>query len=103
MARYEFKASAIDVITEAENTYWDLVFSIEDLKVKKKSLERAQDLEKQVKAQVEVGTLAELEVLQAKSEVASRDEQLLNAQNLIEDSEDNLKNILNLSFDSIDG
>ncbi|MZG30280.1 MAG: TolC family protein, partial [Nitrospinae bacterium] len=64
---FEFKASVIDVITEAENTYWDLVFSIEDLKVKGKSLERAQKLEKQVKAQVEVGTLAELEILQAKS------------------------------------
>ncbi|HCG73805.1 MAG TPA: hypothetical protein DE038_10960, partial [Nitrospina sp.] len=62
---YEFKKSVIDVITEAENIYWDLVFSIEDLKVKKKSLERAQDLEKQVKAQVEVGTMAPLEVLQA--------------------------------------
>ena len=100
---FEFKASVIDVITEAENTYWDLVFSIEDLKVKKKSLERAQDLEKQVKAQVEVGTMAPLEMLQAQSEVASRDQLLLNAQDLIQDNEDNLKNILNYSFDSEQG
>ena len=100
---HQFTKKVIDILTEAENIYWDLVFSIEDLKVKTTSLQRARDLAKQVKAQVEVGTLAELEVLQAKSEVASRDEQLLNAQNLIEDSEDNLKNILNLSFDSIDG
>ena len=100
---FEFKASVIDVITEAENTYWDLVFSIEDLKVKKKSLERAQDLEKQVKAQVEVGTMAPLEMLQAQSEVASRDQLLLSAQDLIQDNEDNLKNILNYSFDSEQG
>ncbi|MZH41333.1 MAG: TolC family protein [Nitrospinae bacterium] len=100
---FEFKASVIDVITEAENTYWDLVFSIEDLKVKGKSLERAQKLEKQVKAQVEVGTLAELEILQAKSEVASRDQLLLSAQDLIQDTEDNLKNILNYSFESQQG
>ena len=97
---YEFKKSVIDVISEAENIYWDLVFSIEDLKVKKKSLERAQDLEKQVKAQVEVGTMAPLEVLQAQSEVASRDQLLLSAKDLIFDNEDNLKNILNYSFDS---
>jgi outer membrane protein TolC len=97
---YEFKGSVIDVITEAENIYWDLVLSIEDLKVKKKSLERAQDLEKQVKAQVEVGTMAPLEVLQAQSEVASRDQLLLSAQDLILDNEDNLKNILNYTFDS---
>ena len=100
---FEFKASVIDVITEAENTYWDLVFSIEDLKLKKKSLERAQDLEKQVKAQVEVGTMAPLEMLQAQSEVASRDQLLLSAQDLIQDNEDNLKNILNYSFDSEQG
>lgn len=97
---YEFKNFVIDMITEAENIYWDLVFSIEDLKVKKKSLERAQDLEKQIKAQVEVGTLAPLEVLQAKSEVASRDQLLLSAQDLILDNEDSLKNILNYTFDS---
>jgi len=97
---YEFKNSVIDVIAEAENIYWDLVFSIEDLKVKKKSLERAQDLEKQVKAQVEVGTMALLEVLQAQSEVASRDQLLLSSQDLILDNEDKLKNILNYTFDS---
>jgi outer membrane protein len=100
---HEFTEKVIDTIAEAENFYWDLVFSIEDLKVKETSLQRARDLEKQVKAQVDVGTLAELEILQAKSEVASRDEQLLNAQNLIEDNEDNLKNILNFSFDSEEG
>ena len=80
-----------------------MVFSIGDLQVKETSLQRARDLEKQVKAQVDVGTLAELEILQAKSEVASREQGLLNALNLIEDNEDSLKNILNLSFDSIDG
>lgn len=100
---HQFTEKVIDTIAEAENFYWDLVFSIEDLKVKETSLQRARDLEKQVKAQVDVGTLAELEILQAKSEVASRDEQLLNAQNLIEDNEDNLKNILNFSFDSEEG
>ena len=89
--------------TDAENIYWDLVFSIEDLKVKETSLQRARDLEKQVKAQVDVGTLAELEILQAKSDVASREERLLNAQNLIDDNGDNLKSILNFSFDSEEG
>ena len=46
-------------------------FSIEDLNVKQKSLKRAQDLEKRVRAQVKVGTVAPLDILQAQSEVAS--------------------------------
>ena len=100
---FEFKNKVIEVITEAENVYWDLVFSREDLKVQQKSVERAQDLERRVKAQVEVGTLAPLEILQAKSEVASREEAVIQARKLIQDNQDNLKNILNISFDSPEG
>jgi len=100
---FEFKNKVIEVITEAENVYWDLVFSREDLKVQQKSVQRAQDLERRVKAQVEVGTLAPLEILQAQSEVASREEAVIQARKLIQDNQDNLKNILNISFDSPDG
>ena len=100
---FDFKNKVIEVITDAENFYWDLVFSREDLKVQQKSVKRAQDLERRVKAQVEVGTLAPLEILQAKSEVASREEAVIQARKLIQDNQDNLKNILNISFDSPEG
>jgi outer membrane protein TolC len=100
---FDFKNRVIEVVTDAENVYWDLVFSLEDLKVQQKSVERAKDLERRVKAQVEVGTLAPLETLQAQSEVASREEAVIQAQKLIQDNQDNLKNILNISFDSPDG
>lgn len=100
---FEFREKVIEIITEAENIYWDLVFSIEDLKVKQKSVERAKDLERRVKAQVEVGTMAPLEILQAKSEVASREEFVLDSQKLIYDNEDKVKNIINISFESPDG
>ncbi len=97
---FDFESKVIDTITDVENVYWELVFSIEDLNVKKKSLKRAQDLEKRVRAQVKVGTVAPLDILQAQSEVASREELLLQAEDLIQDNEDNLKNILNIGFDS---
>ena len=95
---FEFKSKVIDIISDVESSYWDLVFSIDDLEVKKKSLERARDLERRVKAQVAVGIMAPIETLQAESEVASREELLLAAQDLIKDNEDNLKNILNINF-----
>ena len=103
ITNFEFEKKVIDIISEAEQTYWDLVFSIEDLKVKKKSLERAKNLENHVRAKVSVGTMAEIDTLQAKSEVASREESLLIAQDLISDNEDNLKNILNITFASPEG
>jgi outer membrane protein TolC len=100
---FEFKNKVIEVITDTENVYWDLVFSREDLKVQQKSVQRARDLERRIKAQVEVGTLAPLEILQAQSEVAAREEAVIQAGKLIQDNQDNLKNILNIPFDSPDG
>ncbi|QPJ63308.1 MAG: TolC family protein [Candidatus Nitronauta litoralis] len=103
ISEYEFKSGVIDIITNAENTYWDLVFTREDLKVKKQSVKRAQDLERRVRAQVRVGTLAPIEILQAQSEVASREEGVLLAEKAIADAEDQLKNIMNINFDSQEG
>jgi outer membrane protein TolC len=95
---YELNTIVINVISDVENIYWDFVFSLKDLEVKKKSLERAKDLERQIKSQVAVGTMAQIESLQAESDVASREESLLVAQDLIHDNEDKLKNILNFDF-----
>ena len=100
---FEFSQKVIGVISETENVYWDLVFSREDLKVQLKSVQRARDLERRVKAQVEVGTMAPLEILQAQSEVASREEFVIQARKLILDNQDKLKNILNIPFGSTEG
>ena len=85
------------------NPLWDLVFSIDDLKVKRQSIDRARELENRVKAQVDVGVLAPLDILQASSEVASREEAVLDAEKSIQDNEDKIKNIINIPFDSVDG
>ncbi len=103
ISEFEFKSKVIDIITEAENTYWDLVFTQEDLKVKRQSVHRAQDLERRIRAQVKVGTLAPIEILQAQSEVASREEAVLISEKAIADTEDQLKNIMNISFSSPEG
>ena len=100
---YELNTKIINVISDVENVYWDFVFSLKDLEVKRKSLERAKDLERQIKSQVAVGTMAQIESLQAESDVASREESLLVAQDLIHDNEDKLKNILNFDFTSDEG
>ncbi len=99
---HDFNSEVIDTISAMENVYWDLVFSIEELKVQQKSLERAQDLERRVNAQVEVGILAPLDILQAKAEVASREELLLTAEDLIQDNEDRIRSFLNMHFNGLD-
>ena len=100
---HEFKTKVIETVSEVENIYWDFVFTLGDLEVKQKSLERAKDLQRRVKAQVSVGIMAPIETLQAESEVASREEFLLSAQDSIDDNQDKLKNILNIDFSSPEG
>ena len=100
---HEFKTKVIETVSEVENTYWDFVFTLGDLEVKQKSLERAKDLQRRVKVQVLVGTMAPIETLQAEAEVASREEFLLTAQDSIDDNQDKLKNILNIDFSSPQG
>ena len=93
----ELKETAIEVINTAQTAYWELVKAIEELRVRKKSLERAEDLLKKNKIQVKVGTLAPIELLVAEEGVASQLEGVLVAENDIKDREDDLKQVMNLS------
>ena len=92
----ELKETAIEVINSVQKAYWELVKAIEELRVKRKSLERAEDLLKKNKIQVEVGTLAPIEVLVAEDGVASQLEGVIVAENNILDREDDLKKVINL-------
>ncbi len=92
----QFKKVAIDVMNLAQTSYWNLVKAIEDLTVSKISLERAKDLLKKNKIQVEIGTLAPIELVQAEEGVASQEEAVIIAENSIKDREDELKLVLNL-------
>jgi len=87
----------LDTIYNVEEAYWNLVYNIENLKVKKQSLELAQDLLAKNKREVEVGTTAPIEILSAQSEVATREADILQAEAMVENSKDLLKTIINLA------
>ncbi len=97
----ELKETAIEVINTAQTAYWELVKAIEELRVRKKSLERSEDLLKKNKIQVKVGTLAPIELLVAEEGLASQLEGVLIAENDIKDREDDLKQVMNLSNNAI--
>jgi len=94
----QLELTITDVLFELESDYWVLVASIQNLELEKKALELAKDLEERNKIEVEVGTLPPVAVTQAKSEVAFRTVNLINAENLLERSEDRLKNALVLPY-----
>lgn len=93
----QFKGALIETIYNVEETYWNLVYSIENLKVKRQSLKLAQDLLSKNKREVEVGTLAPIEILSAQAEVATREADILQAETLVKNNEDRLKTIINLA------
>jgi outer membrane protein TolC len=95
----EFKQNVMDILYQVEAHYWDLMFRIEDLISKRKSLQSAEDLEREFKIKIEAGALAPIEIYQAKAEVALRKQDVIVAESLVKRSEDELKAGLNLYED----
>ena len=93
----DFKQILLDTIQAVEDSYWNLVFSIETLEVKRQSLQLARDLLQKSQKEVEIGTLAPKEVLSAEAEVAAREADILQAETQVENDIDRLKVLINVS------
>ncbi len=96
-----FFDSVLTVISEVEQTYWELVFAREDLKVAQIALRAAEELEASNQAKAEAGVMTIVDVLQAKAAVASRLEEVLIAEKAIGDQEDQLRRLLNPSVQAL--
>ncbi len=75
-----FRQQVISTVTQIQNIYWDLVNAYEDLGVQQESLALAQKTLADNQKQVEIGTLAPIEVVRAQSEVAARQQALIVSQ-----------------------
>ncbi|MGD2246292.1 MAG: TolC family protein [Candidatus Aminicenantes bacterium] len=96
MSDSQLKQVLLDTVYSVEEAYWNLVFSIEDLRVRQQSLELARDLLRKNKKEVDVGTLAPIEILSAEAEVATREADILQAEAAVKNNEDILKTVINL-------
>jgi outer membrane protein TolC len=97
-----FQTVLMDTIYRVEEAYLYLAYSIADLDVMKQSLGLAQDLLAKNKREVEVGTLAPIEVLTAQAEVATREADILQAEVQVQNYEDQLKTLINLEEEKKD-
>ncbi|MFQ6069163.1 MAG: TolC family protein [Candidatus Aminicenantales bacterium] len=93
---YNFKALLLDTIYSVQEAYWSLVYARENLKVKEYSLKLARNLLEKNRKEVELGKLAPIEILNAESEVASREADVIQAMSQVRRSADSLRAILNL-------
>ena len=89
-----FRQQVIDTLASVVRLYWDLVSLNEDLRVKRQGLALSEKLYENNKAQVEVGTLAPIEVKRAQAEVARSRQDLANSTGLLLQQELILKTVL---------
>ena len=90
----QFEQQVMALVVQATNSYWDLVAAHEDIRVQEGALERAQSTYEDNVRQVEIGTLAPIEVVQAEQAVASGRESLINSQASLTLLEDSIKTLI---------
>jgi outer membrane protein TolC len=96
ISREDFQTQVETVIQQTSDGYWNLVESLEQLKVAEESLSLAEDLHRMNQIQVEVGTMAPLEVVTSEARVAARRQDIIRFRAQVEDNADALRRLANL-------
>ena len=86
----------LTTVNLVEQSYWNLVGARRQVEVSKSSLALAEDLLRQTKIKVEVGTVAPIEVTTAEAEVAARQESVITYTGLVGNFEDQLRRLTNV-------
>ena len=80
VANSQFAQQVIATVTQTSNDYWELVFDRENVKVQEAAVGVSQKLYSDNKKQLEIGTMAPLDVLTAESQLATDQQNLIVAQ-----------------------
>jgi outer membrane protein len=99
MSEVQFERQLIDLVAQAQRAYWDLVFAAEDIKVKQRSVDLAQKTLSDNQIQVQIGTLAPIDMVQAESEVANRRVQFVTSTYTEIQTQDQVKKLLTAQSD----
>ncbi|MEM7480363.1 MAG: TolC family protein [Acidobacteriota bacterium] len=91
-----FEQEVTSVIQQVQQAYWALVDAREQLTVAEEGLALAIELDERNRVQVDVGTLAPIELVQSEATVATRQEGIITARTAVGDAEDQLLQLLNI-------
>jgi len=94
IADLAFTQQAITTVTNTITTYWELVYARANVKVQEQAVTVSKKLYEDNKKQLEIGTMAPLDVTQAESEMASDQTNLIVAQTTQLQDELALKNYI---------
>jgi outer membrane protein TolC len=76
-----FRQQILYTVNQVENIYWVLVSAYEDVQAKQHAVEQSTKLLGDTRKQLEIGTMAPLDVVSAESTVATDKQALINSQN----------------------
>lgn len=79
-----FRQQLLYTINQVENIYWGLVGAYEDVQAKQRALDQSNRVLSDNKKQLEIGTLAPLDVVNANSQVATDQQALIASQSTLE-------------------
>jgi len=94
IADWAFTQQAITTVTNTITAYWELVFAGENVKVQQQAVTVAEKLYNDNKKQLEIGTMAPLDVTRAESELATDRQNLIVAETVELQDQQVLKNAI---------
>lgn len=95
-SREDFERLLVLTVQDVIDAYWNLVGARQQLIVAEESMKLARELHDRNRIQVEVGTMAPLELVQSEAAIAEREEGIITSQSAVGDAEDALRRLLNL-------
>jgi outer membrane protein TolC len=78
-----FRQQILYTVNQVESIYWGLVSAYEDVQAKQRALDQSTKLDADTHKQLEIGTMAPLDVVQADSNVATDKQALINSENAL--------------------
>jgi outer membrane protein TolC len=88
------KTSIANTIASVRNSYWDLRSAIENIEIQRRALALATTLVEQNRTKVEIGTMAQIDVITAESQQANAELNLVNAESSWRTAELNFKKLI---------
>ena len=90
----QFRQRAIEVITNVQRSYWDLVFALRNLQIQRDSLNDSRTQLAHNRRMVAEGSLAPIDVVAAETQVANFEQAEFSALEDVSRAENNLKNMI---------
>lgn len=101
-SHYEFRGYVESLIAETETAYWRYLLALRKIEIVERGLEIARQQNDQVLQRIDVGVLPRTESAAARSEVALREQSLIDARSELRAAKLRLLRLMNIPIDRVD-